>query len=203
MMRGAGLGLVGVAAVAAATFMIAQPADHPMTAAAHSIPSAPQTGDRISVPQGRQSQLALPGSERLAVKSVLNVPSRMKYGDFAWNEEGVPKGDLMVRVDLREQTIAVFRAGHEIGTAVILYGADEKPTPAGLYPIIEKRKQHRSNLYDAEMPYMLRLTNDGIAIHAADVRQGRATHGCIGVPDGFAEALFGVVAPGDKVAIVT
>lgn len=200
MTLGARAGLFGFAAIAAAIVALARPAEEPLAIVPAA--SAP-VGDRIPLPAGRSAELRLPDATRHPVKSVLNISDRMKYGDFLWNEEGVPDGELLVRVDLRAQTIAVFRGGHEIGTAVILYGADQKPTPGGIYPIIEKKKQHRSNLYDAEMPYMLRLTYDGIAIHAADIRKGTATHGCIGVPDGFAQSLFAAVAPGDRVVIVT
>ena len=54
---------------------------------------------------------------------------------------------------------------HEIGTAVILYGADSVPTPTGKFPVIAKLKDHRSATYDAPMPYTLRLTADGVSIH--------------------------------------
>ena len=76
-----------------------------------------------------------------------------------------------------------------------------RPRPA-CFPILAKAEQHSSNLYDAEMPYMLRLTNDGVAIHASNVRFGSATHGCIGVPLEFAKLLFAQVKRGDLVAIV-
>jgi lipoprotein-anchoring transpeptidase ErfK/SrfK len=52
------------------------------------------------------------------------------------------------------------------------------------------------------MPYTLRLTNDGVSIHASSVRWGAATHGCIGVPLGFAERLFNASRIGDEVEIV-
>jgi lipoprotein-anchoring transpeptidase ErfK/SrfK len=126
----------------------------------------------------------------------------MKYGQYIWDDKGVPDGPVSVRVDLKGQTLSVFRSGHEIGTAVILYGADEKPTPTGGFDILQKRKDHRSSLYDAAMPYTLRLTGDGIAIHGADVRKGAATHGCIGVPTAFAALLFEEVKKGDKVIVV-
>jgi lipoprotein-anchoring transpeptidase ErfK/SrfK len=51
------------------------------------------------------------------------------------------------------------------------------------------------------MPYMLRLTTDGVAIHASNVREGWATHGCIGVPMEFARRLFAEVKLGDPVEI--
>jgi lipoprotein-anchoring transpeptidase ErfK/SrfK len=98
--------------------------------------------------------------------------------------------------------LSVFRGGHEIGTAVILYGADSVPTPVGKFPILAKMKDHRSATYDARMPYTLRLTSDGVSIHASNVRWGYATHGCIGIPEGFAAKLFSAAHVGDEVLIV-
>ena len=96
----------------------------------------------------------------------------------------------------------MFRAGHEIGTAVVLYGATSKKTPPGAYRILAKAKDHRSSIYTAEMPFTLRLTNDGISIYGSNVRWGAATHGCIGLPVEFAEKLFEVVANNDEVVIL-
>jgi lipoprotein-anchoring transpeptidase ErfK/SrfK len=126
----------------------------------------------------------------------------MEYGDFIWNDAGVPPGRLWVRIDLRTQILSVFRGPNEIGTAVILYGADSKETPIGRFPILWKGKNHRSSLYDAPMPYTLRLTGDGVAIHGSDVRWGAATHGCIGVPKAFAAHLFAAAKVGDPVVIL-
>ena len=84
----------------------------------------------------------------------------------------------------------------------MLYGADAKPTPIGTFPIIARLKDHRSSAYDAPMPYTLRLTPDGVAIHGSNVRWGAATHGCIGVPTDFAAKLFDQVAAGTPVTIV-
>ena len=103
---------------------------------------------------------------------------------------------------MKSQILSVFRGGDEIGTAVILYGADNVPTPRGKFPIQAKLKDHHSATYDAPMPYTLRLTADGVSIHASDVRWGRATHGCIGVPKAFAARLFNTVSVGDEVLIV-
>ena len=58
-----------------------------------------------------------------------------------------------------------------------------------------------SNIYNAPMPYMLRLTNDGISIHGSDVGDGYATHGCIGVPRAFAKRIFDAVKLGDRVIV--
>jgi lipoprotein-anchoring transpeptidase ErfK/SrfK len=86
---------------------------------------------------------------------------------------------------------------------VVLYGARTNQTPAGTFPILAKLKDHRSAIYDgAPMPYTLRLTGDGVAIHGSNVRDGYATHGCIGVPVEFAAKLFAVASKGDTVEIV-
>ena len=148
------------------------------------------------------TKLQLPELPDGQLGSVLNITSPMRYGQYIWDERQVPNGPVFIRVDLRAQTISVFRSGHEIGTAVILYGADEKPTPTGEFKILQTLKDHRSSLYDAPMPYTLRLTGDGISIHGSDVKRGAATHGCIGVPIAFAALLFDAAKAGNRVIIV-
>ncbi len=144
---------------------------------------------------------AKPAEDRLVVKRVLQIDGPFRHGDYVWDDEGVPAGPLVVTVDLAAQTLSVFRGGYEIGAAVVLYGADDKPTPLGVFPITQKKAKHVSNLYNAPMPYMMRLTNDGVAIHGSEVDLDSATHGCIGVPTKFAKLLFAQAKLGDKVII--
>jgi len=136
------------------------------------------------------------------VHSLLRVPGRLHYGEFVWDDRGVPAGKLWVRVDPKTQTLSVFRAGHEIGTAVILFGTDDKPTPRGTFKVLQKSKDYFSRTYNAPMPYALRLTDDGVALHSSDVRFGAATHGCIGLPKAFATKLFNQASLGDEVSII-
>lgn len=158
--------------------------------------------DRTFLTKAQIFQARAQGLDR-DVQSILNVRKRMQFGDFVWNDRNVPKGTVWVRVDLKSQILSVFRGGHEIGTSVILYGAEEKQTPDGTFPVLAKIKDHRSATYDnAPMPYTLRLTGDGVAIHGSNVRWGAATHGCIGVPVDFAAKLFAEVNKGDQVVIV-
>lgn len=135
------------------------------------------------------------------VKSLLTVPKALRFGDYLWNDKNVPPGPTWIRVDLHSQLISIFRSGHEIGTAVIVYGGGNKETPTGTLHILGKAREHRSSLYDAEMPFTLRLTDDGVSIHGSSVRWGAATHGCIGVPLPFARHLFEAVNVGDDVVI--
>lgn len=166
-------------------------------------PAAPTyTAARITLPTARSLKVeGIPGEERV-LASLLNVPGPMKYGQSNWNEDGVQPGKTWVLVNLDAQTISVFRGAHEIGTAVALYGVDGKPTPLGRFRVLEMRKDHQSSIYEAEMPFTLKLTNDGIAIHGSDVRSGIGTHGCVGIPLEFASKLFGAAHIGTEVLIV-
>ncbi len=132
----------------------------------------------------------------------LTVGRQMLHGDYVWDDEGVPPGRVQILVDLSAQTLSVVRHGREIGRAVILYGTDEQPTPTGRFPIMEKDADHVSNLYEAAMPFMMRLTRDGVAVHGSNVRYGWASRGCVGVPVEFAELLFAQARVGDVVTIV-
>jgi lipoprotein-anchoring transpeptidase ErfK/SrfK len=153
----------------------------------------------VAAPKPGPAPKAAP-APTLEIKRVLDMPA-IAFGDWKWDEDGVPPGRMVMTVDLKAQTISVFRGGYEIGAAAILYGANDKPTPLGRFPILEKDADHVSNLYDAPMPYMLRLTMDGVAIHGSEVEWGLATHGCIGVPVKFAKLLFGAVRKGDLVIV--
>jgi len=158
--------------------------------------------DRIYYPIGRYPTLVIPDGKTEPVKSLLNSRRPIRFGDYVWNDAGVPKGVVWVRVDLSRQTLSIFRDGNEIGTTVVLFGTDGKPTPRGVFPVLAKAEVHRSSLYDADMPFMLRLTGDGVAIHASRVREGSATHGCVGVPFEFARLLYTQISRGDRVVIV-
>ena len=174
---------------------------HQVTAPVAQLPAAAADG-RIFLTTGQQRQAIASGTIDRPVKSLLAVEAPLRYGEYKWNDRGVPAGATWVRIDLGTQLMSVFRAGHEIGTAVVVYGGDNKETPTGKLHILGKARNHRSSLYDAEMPYTLRLTNDGVSIHGSSVRWGAATHGCIGVPLDFAERLFDAARIGDEVVIV-
>jgi hypothetical protein len=166
-----------------------------------SIPARP-SGSRIWYSKNGYPHLSLPDGRQEIVRSVLNITKPMHFGSFIWNEDNIPKGPVWVRIDLGQQLLSVFRGGQEIGSAVILYGTDGKPTPTGSFIILEKDRDHYSRTYDAPMPYMLRLTKDGVAIHGSKVQEGWATHGCIGIPLDFARLLFVAASKGDLVVIL-
>jgi hypothetical protein len=187
---------------AAATALALRSPSKEAAVAVRAKPPAVRAG-RIAVSPAELREAYAAGLIDRPIKTILDVRSPMTYGDFRWDDKGVPAGPTWVRVDLDSQILSVFRSGEEIGTAVILYGADGVPTPTGKFPILAKLRDHRSVTYDnAPMPFTLRLTADGVSIHGSNVRWGFATHGCVGVPAEFAARLFDAVKTGDEVLIV-
>jgi hypothetical protein len=213
--RLAGLALgLAVIGTSGAIFLTSSSKDRPTAAVPHVQAAPPLGGNAAAAMPSLEGRIVISSSQlREAyaaglidrpIKSLLNVRSRLTYGDFVWNDRDVPAGPVWVRIDLRSQILSVFRSGHEIGTAVVLYGTDGLQTPTGKFPIQAKLRNHRSATYDnAPMPYTLRLTEDGVAIHGSNVRWGFATHGCVGVPTAFAAKLFQAVSIGDDVLIVS
>lgn len=150
----------------------------------------------------KMSPPAPPRDERFVVKRILPITGPIKYGEWHWDEKGIPAGPLVITVDLEARVLSVFRNGYEIGATAVLLGTTEKPTPLGVFPILWKKKDHYSSIYDdAPMPFTHNLTADGVAIHGTKVEKGYASHGCIGVPNSFGEKLFSVTSLGDKVYI--
>lgn len=143
-----------------------------------------------------------PRDERFVIKRILPISGPIKYGEWHWDDKGVPDGPLVITVDLDARVLSIFKGGYEIGAAAVLLGTSEKPTPLGVFPIKWKDRDHHSATYDnAPMPYTMRLTDDGVSIHGTTVEKGYASHGCIGVPDPFAARLFALVPVGTKVYI--
>lgn len=163
---------------------------------------ASTAGDRIRFAPRRRPVFVAPDGSRRTVVSMLALSGRMAFGDYTWRDLPATGTPVWIRVDLARQLLSVFRGGDEIGVAVIVYGTDGRDTPTGVFPVRGKERMHRSRAYDADMPFTLWLTADGVAVHASSVERGRATHGCVGVPAGFAEKLFAVVQRGDPVIIV-
>ncbi|MBN9290885.1 MAG: L,D-transpeptidase family protein, partial [Hyphomicrobium denitrificans] len=95
-----------------------------------------------------------------------------------------------------------FDVDGEITSSRISSGRPGFATPTGVFSILEKKVQHRSNIYaGAEMPYMERLTWSGIALHAGVVPGYRASHGCVRLPHSFARTLYSMTKLGGRVVI--
>lgn len=119
----------------------------------------------------------------------------LRPGEYAWTPALAPDGPVLVVVSLPDQRATVYRNGVRIGASTVSTGRPGHDTPVGVYTILQKRREHYSNLYDnAPMPFMQRLTWDGIALHAGHLPGYPASHGCIRLPVKFAELLFGATS---------
>lgn len=109
---------------------------------------------------------------------------------------------LTLVVSLDAQRIDVYRGEELLDSSRISTGRPGYATPAGVYSILDKRRYHRSNIYSrAPMPFMLRITWSGIALHAGNVPDYPASHGCIRLPTDFASNLFGITERGAHVIV--
>jgi hypothetical protein len=130
-------------------------------------------------------------------------PAGLRPGEFVWHPERAPGGPVVVVVSIPEQQARVFRNGVEIGRSSVSTGRSGYPTPTGVFSILEKKREHYSNLYDdAPMPNMERLTWSGVALHAGHVPGRPASHGCIRLPLAFSERLYEVTATGSTLVVV-
>ena len=129
-------------------------------------------------------------------------PLQLKPGQFIWHPEIAPAGPVVLVISLDQQLAYVYRNGIAIGMSTISSGKPGKDTPTGVFSILQKNKDHKSNLYNnAPMPYMQRLTWDGIALHAGRIPGYPASHGCVRLPRQFAKLLFNETQKGMLVVI--
>jgi len=126
----------------------------------------------------------------------------LRAGEYLWHPEAAPEGPVVVVVSLEEQRAYVYRNGIAIGLATISSGREGHETPTGVFTILQKDREHYSTKYDnAPMPYMERLTWDGIALHGGALPGYPASHGCIRLPQAFAERLFAITQRGETVVV--
>jgi L,D-transpeptidase catalytic domain len=109
---------------------------------------------------------------------------------------------IMAIVSIKSQQVTFYDADGWILRAPVSTGTTEYETPAGVFAIVQKKKDHRSNMYDdAWMPHMQRITWNGIALHGGPLPGHAASHGCVRLPFGFAERLFEKTRIGMRVII--
>ena len=118
---------------------------------------------------------------------------------MAPREAGEP---IMAIVSIKTQQVTFYDADGWILRAPVSTGVKERETPAGVFAVVEKDRDHRSTMYDdAWMPHMQRITWNGIALHGGPLPGYAASHGCVRMPFGFAEKLFDKTRIGMRVII--
>jgi lipoprotein-anchoring transpeptidase ErfK/SrfK len=150
---------------------------------------------------------------------------------YEWHGDGVP-GHASVVVSLKEQKAHFYRDGKEVGWSYVATGKPGHPTPTGHFHVMEKNEDKISNLYGslldsngdvvngdfnlskdtlpegmqfqpARMPYYMRVTGDGVGMHAGRIPKpgSTASHGCIRMPSDMAVKFFHNVEVGTPVTI--
>ena len=108
----------------------------------------------------------------------------------------------MAIVSIKSQQVTFYDADGWILRAPVSTGVKGRETPAGVFAVVDKEKDHHSNMYDdAWMPHMQRITWNGIALHGGPLPGYAASHGCVRMPFGFAEKLFDKTRIGMRVII--
>ena len=120
-------------------------------------------------------------------------------------EAVAPRGagePVMAIVSIKSQKVTFYDADGWVLRAPVSTGTTGRETPAGVFSVLQKDKDHHSSLYDdAWMPNMLRITWNGLALHGGPLPGYAASHGCVRMPFGFAEKLFDKVRIGTRVII--
>lgn len=153
-------------------------------------------GSLLGIKQSAQAQvLQNAGSLPAPAPAVRTIPPPV--GD-------VLQSGVLIVVSKASQRMYVFKDGVPWASSPVSTGRRGHGTPAGVFPILQKRVYHRSNLYsNAPMPYMQRLTWRGIAIHAGHLPGYPASHGCIRLPYSFARSLYALTRADATTVVVT
>src|SRR6185312_6277011 len=150
----------------------------------------------------------------IATLTAMIAPAREKPARPAQAAEAtaprVAGEPIMAIVSIKTQQVTFYDADGWILRAPVSTGMTERETPAGVFAVLEKDRDHHSTMYDdAWMPHMQRITWNGIALHGGPLPGYAASHGCIRMPYGFAERLFDktrigmrvIIAPGDPAPV--
>ena len=140
-------------------------------------------------------------------------------------------GPARIRIVLSEQTAYFYRGSQLVGKSWLSTGDEGHRTPTGSFRIIQKNKWHKSSRYGvfvdasgnvvdgdvdakkdrppsgchyegAKMTNFMRLTNEGVGMHAGFLPGYPASHGCIRMPEHMSEHFFNNVTEGTPVAVV-
>jgi hypothetical protein len=99
---------------------------------------------------------------------------------------------IMAIVSLRDQRMTVYDAEGWILRATVSTDQKGRATPAGIFSVLEKRAERRSNLC---------LAWSGIALHSGRLQGYSASHACVRTPVASAARLFDTTRLGMRVIV--
>jgi methionine-rich copper-binding protein CopC len=132
---------------------------------------------------------------RLAPRQPVKPPEKVK-------EAPPPAGPHMLIVSVKSQNVSFYANGKLVSQSPVSTGTATNPTPHGVFSVIQRNRHHRSNIYSgAPMPYMQRLTWSGIALHQGALPGYPASHGCIRLPEHYANYLWRTIKMNTRVIV--
>ena len=154
----------------------------------------------IETPEAQMMAQSAADEARFEVRETFG-DLNLKPGQYRWADES-GEGPTRIVISLGEQRVYVYRGARLVAVSTISSGKPGKDTPTGIFPILEKQPLYHSRKYDnAAMPFMQRIDDYGIALHAGVVTRQPASHGCVRLPAKFAAKLYGVTQIGSQVLI--
>jgi lipoprotein-anchoring transpeptidase ErfK/SrfK len=163
---------------------------------------------QVAIPQTVNAQLAPAYEGRGAARGYLHSQKKPSLSKGQRQEEAkaaqkrTPTNALIAVVSISNQRISVYDGDGLIAGAPVSTGMTGHRTPTGIFSVIQKSRWHRSNIYSgAPMPYMQRITWSGVALHAGVLPGYPASHGCIRLPSGFAQQLWGMTRLGARIVV--
>ena len=165
------------------------------------------------------------GGDVVAKPSSVGINDTVSY----WDGDGV-SGSPSITINFGEQKAFFYKDGRLVGVSMISSGREGYRTPPGQYKVLQKSKDHVSNLYGdyvdhgdnvmvanvgvksdpkppgakfrgAPMPYFLRF-HGGYGLHAGFLPGFAASHGCVRMPERMAQIFFANVSHGTPVRVI-
>jgi lipoprotein-anchoring transpeptidase ErfK/SrfK len=129
-------------------------------------------------------------------------PNFLKPGQYRWRDVPASAGEERVVVSLADQMVYLYRGDTLVAASTISSGKSGRDTPTGIFSVLDKRPMYHSKKYDnAPMPWMQRIDQYGIALHAGYNPGEPASHGCVRLPSDFAKKLYSVTDIGTPILI--
>lgn len=122
--------------------------------------------------------------------------------EFEQDYGGLSGPPVMAIVSIKDQRVSLYDAKGGALRSPVSSGNVGYETPVGTYSILQKNREHYSNIYDdAAMPFMQRITWSGIALHQGQLPGYPASHGCVRLPESYAERIFPLTKIGMRVIV--
>ena len=162
-------------------------------------PAAPALAS-LETPEAKAEAADAAMMARLHMEEVFGS-KELKPGQYLWRK-GSFSGEARVVISIDDQLAYLYRGDQLVAVSTVSTGTDKNPTPTGIFSVLAKKPMHRSIKYDnAPMPFMQRIDQYGVALHAGHNPGYPASHGCIRLPSDFAKKLYSVTDLGAAVII--